>query len=191
MKLETQRLILRKPRLSDLEAIHKLVDDKIIKNFFMPYPYKQSHTKKFLSIWIKDWGIKTYWMAAELKNTKEVIGICGIREIDKSNFTAQALCLIGKEYRKNNYALETKVAIYDYCFEKLKLRKINSEVAVFNKESNLMQKRVGMKLEGTKREENFNPYLKKFIDMNIYSLLKEEWKKISPKLKKDLKNKNK
>jgi RimJ/RimL family protein N-acetyltransferase len=36
---------------------------------------------------------------------------------------------------------------------------------------------MGMTLEGVKRRENLNPFTKKYEDMNLYGLLKEEWKK--------------
>jgi len=39
------------------------------------------------------------------------------------------------------------------------------------------------------RKENYNPYLKKYVDMKWFALFKEDWKKISPKLKKELKEK--
>lgn len=189
MILETERLILRKPLERDWKAIYNSTDINVIKNFFMPYPYKSENTKKFISQWIKEWGIKSYWMVVELKGSNRIIGICGIRDLDKYNLNAEVLYWIASDYRKKEYAFEAMMKIYEFCFNSLGLMKLKSEVASFNKASNEMQKKLGMKFDGTKRKEYLNPYTKKFVDMNIYSILKGEWKKIAPKLKKELKKK--
>lgn len=187
IKLETQRLFLRKPKEEDWKEIFPLINDKIIfKNFFTPYPYEKKHTKNFVKYWIKDWGKNSYWMILELKKNKKIIGVAGIKKIDKISKTAYAHSWIGKDYRKKGYITEAKIKIFNFAFNNLKSRKINSEVASYNKESNEMQKKFGMVFEGKRRKDNYNPYLKKFVDMNLYGIFKNEWKKIEPKLEKDL-----
>lgn len=183
MKLITKRLILRKPKEEDLKQIYNLIDKEIIKNFFMPYPCKLSHIKKFLSTWIKDWKAKSYWGILELRDTREVIGVCGLRELDKIYLTAEQFYWVGSKFRQKGYISEIQFEINNYFFDKLKMRKLKSEVATFNKPSNKMQKKFGMKLEGMKRKEYYNPFLKKFVDMNSYSIFKDEWKKKSRNLK--------
>jgi [ribosomal protein S5]-alanine N-acetyltransferase len=192
IKLETPRLILRKPKKEDIEEVYNLINEKsIFKNFFTPYPYKKKHTTDFVNYWIKDWGKRSYWIVLELKKTGEIVGVAGIREIDKTNKTAQVHSWIGKNFRRKGYAKEAKIAIFDFAFYHLKLRKLISEVASYNKESISMQNKFGMVWEGTKRKENFNPFLKRFVDMNIYGLFEKEWNKVSKKLKKELFLKNK
>jgi [ribosomal protein S5]-alanine N-acetyltransferase len=176
MKLETNRLIIRKPIKSDWKEIYNLIDKSIIKNFFTPYPYKEKHSKELVDNAIKQWGKYSYEFVIQKKDTKEIIGMAGIKRIDNLNKTAYLFSWIGAKHRKQGYATEAKFKINDFCFKKLKLRKLISEVATFNRESNKMQEKMGMKLEGVKRKEYLNPLTKQFVDMNLWGLLKEEWK---------------
>lgn len=191
MKLETERLILRKPRLKDAKSLEKFNDISAITGFFMPYPKKKGDFDNLIKRCIKEWNSKKrYWFILELKKTKEIIGLSGIKNIDNYNKTGYLSSWIFKKYRREDYLMEAKIAINNFCFDELKLRKLKSEVANFNKASMEVQNKFKMKLEGTLKKENFNPYLKKFVDMNIYGLFKTEWKKNLPKLKKHLKKKN-
>jgi RimJ/RimL family protein N-acetyltransferase len=177
MKLETQRLILRKPIREDWKEVHELVDKNLIKNFFMPFPYKEKHSKEMINRAIKCWGKNSYEFIIQKKDTKEIIGMTGIKKINRINKTANLFSWIGPKYRKKGYITEAKIKINNFCFDRLKLRKLISEVVTFNKPSNQLQKKMGMTLEGVKRRENLNPFTKKYEDMNLYGLLKEEWKK--------------
>lgn len=177
MKLETKRLILRKPLKEDWEEIHKLIDKRIMKDFFTPVPYKKEHSKEMINNAIKLWGKSSYEFIIQKKDTKAIIGMTGIKKVNRMNKTANAFTWIGAKYRKKGYAMEAKIMINNFFFNTLKLRKLISEVVTFNKPSNEMQKKIGMKSEGVKRKENFNPFTKKYEDMNLYGLLKEEWRK--------------
>jgi len=189
MKLETERLILRKPKKSDWRAIYENVDLNVIKNFTMPYPYKQEHAKYLINDSLKEFGKKSYNFIIELKKEKVIIGMAGIKEIKDINKNTETSLWLGKKYQNRGYGTEAKIAINDFAFNKLNLRKLKSEVIKTNKISNLIQKKLGYALEGTKRKECFNPATKTFVDMNLYSIFKKDWKKISPKLKRELKEK--
>lgn len=187
MKLETERLILRKPKKEDWREIYKLVDKEIIKNYFMPYPFKEEDAKGLINHEIENFGKSFYNFIVELKENSEIIGMVGIRKINNFNKTANLSSWVGKKYRRKYYVTEAKIAIIDFAFKKLKLRKLVSDVVSFNKESNNMQIKFGMKFEGTIRKIKFNPFTKKYEDMNSYGLFAEEWKKVSSNLKKELK----
>jgi len=177
IKLETKRLILRKPVKTDWKEIFALIDKRIMKDFFTPYPYKEKHSKYLVNGAIRQWGKDSYEFIIQKKDTKEIIGMTGIKKIDWINKSAYLFTWIGAKYRKQGYALEAKTKINEFCFNKLGLRKIISEVAAFNFASNKMQKKFGMKLEGVKRKEYLNPVTKKYVEMNLYGLLSEEWRK--------------
>ncbi len=190
MELVTERLILRKARMSDAKTFAENNDIVAIRDFFAPFPGGKKDFEKLMQICIDQWDKdKRYWFILELRNNGEAVGLCGIKDIQNYNKTGYLSSWIFKKYRRKGYALEAKIAVNEFAFNKLKLRKLKSEVATFNKNSNLLQKKFGMKLEGCLRKENFNPYLKKYADMNLYSLFKEDWKKNLPKLKNYLKEK--
>ena len=76
---------------------------------------------------------------------------------------------------------EAKVAVNDFAFNKLKLRKLNSDVWTENKASNATQIKMGYKLEGVRRKNNRSFSTGKIYDVNEYGLLREEWLKIRRK----------
>ncbi|MDA3836321.1 MAG: GNAT family protein [Nanoarchaeota archaeon] len=190
MRLETERLILRKPRKSDAKILKKNNDTIAIRDFFMPCPEKEGYFEKLTNRCIREWEKKKrYWFIIVLKKTGKVIGLSGVKNIDYYNKTGYLSSWIFKRYRRKYYLTEAKIAIHDFCFNDLGLRKLKSEVATFNKPSINMQAKFGITFEGMKRKENLNPYTKKYTDMNLYGILKPEWKKVAPGLKKDLKKK--
>lgn len=190
IKLETKRLILRKPRKTDAKIFDKNNDNVAIRDFFMPYPQKEGDFEELVKKCVEEWETKKrYWFVLELKETKEVIGLSGVKDIDKYNKTGYLSSWIFKKYRRKGYLTEAKIAVNNFCFEKLKLRKLKSEVASFNKSSLALQSKFGMKKEGTFKKENYNDYLKKYANMKWFALFKEDWEKILPLLKKDLKKK--
>ena len=77
---------------------------------------------------------------------------------------------------------EAKIAVNDFAFNKLKLRKLNSDVYVENKASNATQLKMGYKLEGVRRKNNKSFLTGKIHDINEYGLLREEWLKRRKKL---------
>lgn len=189
MRLETERLILRKPKEKDLEELYGLMDKEIIINVFWPYPLKKKELKEFLEEWIKDWKKKSYWFMIIEKSSKKIIGVSGVRSIDKDNWTAEPVSWVHKDYRGLGYVTEAKIVITDAAFTKLKLRKLNSYVAAFNDTSIKLQKKFGMKYEGTQVKQYYNWATKKYCDIELYALFKSDWKKVAPKLKKELKQK--
>jgi len=84
-RLETKRLILRKPRVSDIEDIHQIINDiNIAKNISsMPYPYSLKMCEEYFGKKIKEWDKKAkekkdYLFAIELKSIKKNYWVHGI-----------------------------------------------------------------------------------------------------------------
>ncbi len=194
MKLETKRLILRKPRLSDwkdlIEGVGKIEVARMTQN--IPHPYKKKDAEWFIKDTLKklrkkekDW----YEFFIELKKEKKVIGAMGLHSIDKFNGLCETGSWINKKYWRQGYITEAKIAVNDFAFNKLKLRRLNSTVFKENKASSATQKKMGYELEGMKRRDSKSKSTKKIHDTNIYGLLKKDWRKIRPKLIKDLNKK--
>jgi len=182
MELETKRLILRKPKKSDWKDIMEGVGEYHVAKMLasIPRPYKKSDAVNYIERSIKKWEEKnpeSLQFMVELKSNKKLIGAMGLSKIDKFSGTANTGSWINKKYWRNGYITEAKIAINDFAFNKLKLRKLNSNVFKGNEASNATQKKMGYKLEGTKIKEMKVKSTGKIHDMNIYGLLKEDWKK--------------
>ncbi len=191
MEIKTKRLILRKPRMRDWKDLVEGVGNiDVAKNTCgIPNPYKKKDAIKYIKTAPKKWKKEDYLFYIELKSEKKVIGAIGIHKINKFNKTADTGSWINEKYWKKGYITEAKIAINDFAFNKLKLRRLNSGVFKENIASNATQKKMGYKLEGVKRKAIRSKATGKIHDENVYGLLKEDWKKVRPKLKKEMKKK--
>jgi len=192
--LETKRLILRKPRLSDAKDIIEGIGDfEISKNLSkVPYPYK----KKDAEIWIKRSIKKSkrnvqdgYNFILELKSDKKVIGCLGIHKLNKQQGVCETGSWLNRKYHRKGYMTEAKIAVNELVFNQLKMRKMETEAFADNKASNATQRAVGYKYEGCRKKHSVSQATGKIHNNNLYGLLKEDWKKNLPKLKKHLEEK--
>lgn len=187
MEIETERLLLRKPKKSDWKDLVEGVGEYDIAKMLslLPHPYKKEDADTYIKKVIKRWAQKDkddYTFFIELKSEKKVIGAIGIHKIIKFSGVGTTGSWINKKYWKNGYMTEAKIAINDFAFNKLKLRRLNSEVFTNNIASNKTQLKMGYKLEGTKRKCVRSIASGKIHDEYIYGLLKEDWKKAKPSL---------
>jgi len=190
MKFETKRLILRPPKKSDWKDILDGAKDlEVSRNtLLIPHPYKKKDAVWFINHSIKKWkdkNQKDYPFFIELKSEKKVIGVTEINV--KHSKKAGTGSWISKKYWKKGYITEAKIPLIDFVFNKLKLRRLESEAFKDNKASNNMSKKLGYVCEGTKRKSDISKADGKLHDTNVYGLLKEEWKKTRPKLIKEIK----
>ena len=191
MILKTKRLILRQPKITDVDDIVEGVGEYDVAKMLLvvPHPYTKNDAINFIKRKIKKWkeeDIDDYLFFIELKSEKKIIGAIGIHKIDKFSGIGTTGSWINKKYWRNGYMTEAKIAINDFAFNKLKLRRLNSDVYTDNKASNSTQLKMGYKLEGTKRKAVRSKASGKIHDEYIYGLLKEDWIKIRPKLIKNI-----
>lgn len=193
MNIETRRLILRKPRKSDwkdiLEGAKELDVSKNLE--LVPYPYKKKDAVWFVNYALKNWNKKKqekFEFFIELKSENKIIGVTAI-SLQKDKTVATTGSWINKKYWRNGYILEAKIPIIDFVFNKLKLRRLESEAWTKNIASNEMSKKLGYKLEGTKRKAKICKATGKICDSNFYGMLKKDWKKNRPRLIKELNKK--
>src|ERR1035437_5382679 len=173
MKLETKRLILRKPKTSDWKDIVEGVGEYDVAKMLLkvPHPYHEKDAKSFIKKTLVNWRQKViadYLFFIALKLEKKVIGSIGIHRIDKFSGTGTTGSWINKKYWRNGYMTEAKIVVNDFAFNKLKLRKLNSDVFTENKASNAIQAKMGYKLEGTRRKNDRSKASGKIHDVNIY-----------------------
>ena len=192
MKLETERLILRKPRMSDAQDIVEGVNNlNVSKNLaVVKYPYYIKDAKSWVSHCLKSWSKKNkkdYYFFIELKSEKKLIGAIDLSI--NSTGIGRTGSWVNENYHRKGYMTEAKIAINEFAFNKLKIRKLETEAYSDNIASNATQKSVGYKYEGCRIKHSISLSTGKIHDENLYGLLRKDWKKNLPKLKKHLKEK--
>ena len=98
----------------------------------------------------------------------------GIHRINWQSRVGTTGAVIGeKEYWNNGYGTDAKMAVLDYAFNTLNLRKISSSVKAFNKRSLAYSLHCGYKVEGRLRRQHFA--LGKYWDEVVLGVFRDEW----------------
>lgn len=145
--IETQRLILRQWKESDVEPFITMGLDQHVMQFFPNLLTPQESLnliQKISSLINKNgWG---FW-AVELKETHQFIGFIGLHS-QPEQFDFSPCVEIGwrlaKDFWKQGYATEGAKAALDYGFNILNLNKIVSFTANINTPSQAVMERIGM-----------------------------------------------
>lgn len=149
--LETQRLILRHPVISDLENYHALYRDPEIRKYFPDGTLTLEQTREEL-----EWYLHGHPEHPELglwatihKGTGKFIGRCGLLpwEIDNA-LEVEIAYMLDKSFWGQGLATEAALGIMNYAFEDLNIKRLICLIDPQNLASQNVARRIGMTLEG-------------------------------------------
>ncbi len=148
--IQTKRLILKEIEIKDAEQIYKLFSDKDLLKFTDNDIHKTiDDTKKLIKKYQKEFeSEKSARWAICLKKKNEIIGVLSIYHIDKKHKFATIGSLLDKNYQKNGFMSEARLATIDYAFNFLKLNRLEAQVFVKNIPSIKMLEKLGFQKEG-------------------------------------------
>jgi RimJ/RimL family protein N-acetyltransferase len=174
MELETERLLIREFKQTDLDSIHEYASDtEVVK--YMPFgPNTIEDSKNFLDRASSRQQEETrtdYELAVTLKDSNKLIGGCRINKV--SEIQAHIGYIFNKKYWGYGYATETARALVDYGFTELEMHRIYASCDPDNIASRRVLEKAGLVLEGRLREDMV--VHGKFRDSLILGLLKHEW----------------
>lgn len=168
MRIETERLILRRYRLDDLQDLFEYLSDEQVVKY---EPYKPMSIEEVIRN--LDWRVSTDEMiAVELKEIHKMIGnvYLGKREFN----TLEIGFVLNKNYWGNGYAKESCKALIDNAFSE-GIHRIFAECDPKNLNSWILLEKLGFQKEACFKqniyfwtEENGIPIWK---DTWVYSLL--------------------
>ncbi len=175
-EIQTERLTLRRFRLSDASDVHAYANDEEWQRYLLPlpYPYELVHAEQFVAeSFLKDWKSKPTFAIVQ---DGTVIGAINLG-MDKRKQTAEMGYAIARRHWGNGYGTEAALAIVDWAFETLCLAKVFAFANVDNRRSWRVMERVGMKREGVLRGEvPSGDDTEARQDVAYYGILREEWK---------------
>jgi RimJ/RimL family protein N-acetyltransferase len=141
--LETERLVLRAPRLADVKAIVRLVGDRRIaeNTARIPHPYGADDAEQFLANVNRREGEATF--AIVLKG--ELIGMCGV---ELREGAAEIGYWLGVPYWNHGYATEAVRAVIDHAFRDLEHEVLQAGARVSNPASRRVLEKCGFQWTG-------------------------------------------
>lgn len=172
--LYAERIILRKINKNDLNKLFEcLSNEHVTKYMFIDTNKTIYSTQKFLDTILSRYTEdKPSPWAIALKESNELIGMCGFSKYDYKNKKAEVGYLLSYNYWNKGIATEALDNVIKFGFENMKLNKIEARCINGNLASENVMIKNGMKLDGMLRKDKFHKGC--YIDLKLYSILRCE-----------------
>ncbi|MOA19518.1 Ribosomal-protein-serine acetyltransferase [compost metagenome] len=171
IELHTERLHLRKMKVSDSPSLFKIWSDPEVTKFMNIDSFTDENQAKDMIKLLDEFSLdnKAIRFSIIEMESNEIIGSCGFNSLDFENEKAEIGYDIARAFWGRGYASEAISALLDYAFSTLKLNRIEAKVEPENVNSVKVLRKLNFMFEGTlRRYERVNG---KFIDLNMYSKL--------------------
>jgi ribosomal-protein-alanine N-acetyltransferase len=173
---ETDRLILRKIEINDLEDIFEFSSDPEVAHHMTweVNKSKEETLNNFINVVIENYEKgQTGSLAMVHKESNKVIGTCSFIEWSNEHSNAEIGYVLNRNYWGLGIATEAINELIKFGFETIQLNRIQGRCDIDNIGSEKVMLKVGMCYEGTLRK---NEFIKgEFKDTKIFSILKEEF----------------
>ena len=173
--LETERLILRKIKIDDVDDMYEYSKNPEVTRYLVwsPHPDKE-YTFEYISYLqsrykcgdFYDWGVIN-------KFDNKMIGTCGFTRFDFVNNSAEMGYVLNTDYHGVGIATEASFAVMKFGFERLGLNRIECRYIIGNDASRRVMEKNGMTFEGVRREGMLIKGV--YRDIGICSILKSEY----------------
>ena len=173
-EIRTDRLVLRKYRLSDVDDMFKnYANDERVTTYLSWKAYEKSEDiLPFLEMAILDYEkISTYHWAIEYEG--EMIGSISVMSVDDLRNNCEVGYCIGYDYWNKGITSEALAAVIQFLFEEVGMHRILAKHDVENPASGEVMKKCGMTYEGRFKEY----YLRHdgtYSDALVYGIVNEK-----------------
>lgn len=147
-RIETQRLVLRSMRPSDIGGLMLIFADPKVMASFGVDPFTPEQMERWLQRNLHHQAEFGYGLFSVIhKDTNLLIGDCGLEQMEADGVMAAELGYdLRSDYWKQGLATEAAVAVRDYAFNVLQLSQLISLIRIGNMASRRVAEKVGMTL---------------------------------------------
>jgi ribosomal-protein-alanine N-acetyltransferase len=177
-ELETERLLLRRMRLADAEAMFIYASDPEVTRYVLWDTHRSiEDSESFLRFAIEGyekgdfggWGVV-------LKDSGVFIGTCGLDAgYAPEHARAELGYVLSREHWGKGLMPEAARAVIAFGFGRMELNRIQARCIAENTASARVMEKAGMTYEGTLRESEFIKGA--YRDMKLYSILRREYRR--------------
>ena len=173
--LETPRLILRRARREDAEAMFRnwASDPEVTKFLTWPTYVRVEDAYPILDIWTAGYAALSFyhWMIVS-KETGEPIGSIGIVSENEQAGKAEIGYCIGRAWWHRGIMTEALQAVMNFLFDEVGYQRLEAKHDPRNPHSGAVMRKCGMTYEGTHRQAERNN--QGICDVCVYALLARE-----------------
>ncbi len=174
-RIKTNRLTLRKITLADTSDFFVLCSKPSVSRYVTWYTHENIETTKVVvQSWVNSYNDDRYLWAIEYNS--RVIGNIDVISLDDG--VAHMGWMIDEPYWNQGIMTEATVAVRDYLFEKVGIRKMESMHIIENIGSGRVMQKIGMTFRENRIFDNADK--PKFLgkELAYYALTREEWETI-------------
>ena len=184
-KLETERLILRRFVLEDVEAMYRnwASDENVTKYLTWSAHSSADTSKAVLKEWTASYKNDNYyqWAIVLKENGNEPIGSIGAVGMNEDISMVHIGYCIGRNWWHRGIMSEALKKVIDFFFDQAGANRIESRHDPRNPYSGMVMLKCGMKYEGTMRSADRNN--QGICDSCWYAILKSDWFGIASDIK--------
>ncbi len=136
-RIDTDRLLLRSPVMSDAQRISEIMGRWDIARWLVrvPYPYRVAHAQAWIERSAEERASATGWpFMMVLRETGELIGSMDL-SIEADRTTGTLGYWVGEDYWGRGYATEAAAGIIEFAFDILKLETVTASALPDNARS--------------------------------------------------------
>lgn len=176
-----EHILIRKARMTDLDAVYENVysDRELLSTMYLAPSDSKEQAAERLKRTIAFQKDKMLYFVA-LKETDEVIGLCGIRPESDGIFSEAGLA-IARKYQGRGYGKEMLRLLLDYAFTDCGAEQFAYYAMDFNTKSKALAKHFGFHYDQSRKETR--EYDGKEFTLDRFLLSKEEYQSTDRKIK--------
>lgn len=177
-ELETDRLILRQFKMSDVEELFYkgyITDEIMTKNLSWKPCKTIEELESLIKSWVDSYESKDFykWLIV-LKETNELIGAIDIVNLYKrKDYGEVGYCISSKHWNKG-YATEALRRVIEYFLVDCDFHLVEAHHAGYNPASGRVMEKAGMKKDGELRERRLDKETGIYTPQVYYSIIKSE-----------------
>lgn len=172
--LETNRLVLRKIRMHDSNDVFAWSSDERVSRYVLWDAHRTVADSKNYIRYLRHLyrsGLPSSW-ALELKETGRVIGTIGLMWYSAVNNSAEIGYSLSAEYWNRGLMTEAVQAVLDFCFDTLKLNRVEAQYDIRNTASGRVMEKCGLRQEGILRSRIYNK--SEYVDVALWAILRTD-----------------
>lgn len=174
--LQGELITLRKLRSSDAASIQRHASNRNVARFLprLPSPYTMDEAWKWITATsrLARQG-RAYNFGIEDGQSREIVGMIGLRNINRHDRNAEIGYWVGKSFQRRGYAGEALRLVLKFAFNELRLVRAYAVVHQQNIGSIRLLEKIGFVREGIWRKGSFMN--RRWHDVYAYGILKEEY----------------
>ncbi len=174
LPIHTERLVLRRPTLDDVDAIVAIQTDPEVSAETTEIGTTSAAVTKYIGVQqaLEPFQLgKCFDLFLEVKATGEIAGLVSL--VRRKPSQGQIGWVLHAESRGRGYATEAAIGLTEYAFGTIGLHRIYADTSIESQASWRVMERVGLVREGRFREAGFEDG--RWHDVVVYGITEDSW----------------